>query len=133
MQPIFVKINDMGRDNKEKRVVILIGPTGVGKTGLSLLLARALGTEIISADSMQIYRGVDIGTAKPTLLERKIVRHHMIDIVDPSERYSTGRYLRDVRPIIENLHDKGKIPLIVGRSEERRVGKKCRSRGSPYQ
>jgi tRNA dimethylallyltransferase len=97
-----------------KKVIILLGPTGVGKTGASLLLARKLGTEIIGSDSMQIYRGMDIGTAKPTLGERAEVRHHMIDIVDPSESFSTGQYIEKVVPIIEDLHAKGKIPLIVG-------------------
>jgi tRNA dimethylallyltransferase len=97
-----------------KKVIILLGPTGVGKTGASFLLARKLGTEIIGSDSMQIYRGMDIGTAKPTLEERAEVRHHMIDIVDPSESFSTGQYIEKVAPIIENLLAGGKIPLIVG-------------------
>jgi tRNA dimethylallyltransferase len=97
-----------------KRVLILLGPTGVGKTGASILLARKLGTEIIGSDSMQIYRGMDIGTAKPTLKERAAVRHHMIDVVDPSESFSTGQYIEKIVPVIEDLHAKGKIPLIVG-------------------
>jgi tRNA dimethylallyltransferase len=97
-----------------KRVLILLGPTGVGKTGASLLLGRRLGTEIIGSDSMQIYRGMDIGTAKPTIEERARVPHHMIDIVDPSESFSAGRYIEKVVPIIEDLHARGKIPLIVG-------------------
>jgi tRNA dimethylallyltransferase len=97
-----------------KRVIILLGPTGVGKTGASILLAQALGTEIISADSMQIYRGMDIGTAKPSEEERSGVKHHMIDIVDPSESYSAGEYIRTITPLIEDLHAKGKVPLIVG-------------------
>jgi tRNA dimethylallyltransferase len=67
------------------KVVILLGPTGVGKTGVSILLAKSLDTEIISADSMQIYKHMDIGTAKPSKEERATVRHHMIDIVNPSE------------------------------------------------
>ncbi|NWF51561.1 MAG: tRNA (adenosine(37)-N6)-dimethylallyltransferase MiaA [Nitrospirae bacterium] len=97
-----------------KEVIILLGPTGVGKTGVSLLLAKALDTEIISADSMQIYRYMDIGTAKPTSEEKKLVKHHMIDIIDPWETYSTGRYIKEVVPIIDKLHSKGKIPIIVG-------------------
>lgn len=97
-----------------KRVIILLGPTGVGKTGASILLAQALGTEIISADSMQIYRGMDIGTAKPSKEERSGVKHHMIDIVDPTGPYSAGEYIRTITPIIEDLHSKGKAPLIVG-------------------
>jgi tRNA dimethylallyltransferase len=96
------------------KVITILGPTGVGKTDISILLAKALDTEIISADSMQIYRYMNIGTAKPTLKERAIVKHHMIDIVDPGESYSTGRYITEVVPIIEELHQKGKIPIVVG-------------------
>ena len=98
----------------ENRILILTGPTCVGKTGVSLLIAEYLDTEIISADSMQIYRGMDIGTAKPSHDERRRVRHHMIDIVEPSERYSAGRYIDDVMPIIRSLHSRGVIPLVVG-------------------
>ena len=97
-----------------KKVLLLLGPTGVGKTSASLLLARRLDSEIISADSMQIYRYMDIGTAKPTPEERSAVRHHMIDIIDPWESFSTGRFIEEVRPIIDSLHKEGKLPLIVG-------------------
>ena len=96
------------------KVIIILGPTGVGKTGVSLLLAKKLGTDIISADSMQIYRHMDIGTAKPTPDERAMVKHHMIDIVGPRESYSTGKYIDAVVPIIEGLHRKGKIPIVAG-------------------
>jgi tRNA dimethylallyltransferase len=97
-----------------KKILILLGPTGVGKTGVSLLLAKELGTEIISADSMQIYRGMDIGTAKPSREERAEIVHHMIYIVDPTEAFSAGRYIETVVPVIEGLHRRGKVPLIVG-------------------
>ena len=97
-----------------KKVIVLLGPTGVGKTGASIILAKELKTEIISADSMQIYRHLDIGTAKPSEEERAAVRHHMIDIVDPSEAYSAGRYIAEVRPVIERLHQEGRIPVVVG-------------------
>lgn len=96
------------------KVVILLGPTGVGKTGVSILLATELKTEIISADSMQIYRHMDIGTAKPATEERALIRHHMIDIVDPWESFSTGKYIAAVVPVIEHLHRNGKIPIVVG-------------------
>lgn len=96
------------------KVVILLGPTGVGKTGVSLLLAKILHTEIINADSMQIYRHMDIGTAKPSPGERKDVKHHMINIADPWETYSTGKYIAAVSPIFENLHRQGEIPVVVG-------------------
>ena len=96
------------------KVIILLGPTGVGKTGVSILLAKKLNTEIISADSMQIYRHMDIGTAKPSKEERAVVKHHMIDIVDPWESYSTGKYIDAVVPIIRGLHKRGKIPVVTG-------------------
>jgi tRNA dimethylallyltransferase len=97
-----------------KKIIVLLGPTGVGKTGASIILAKELKTEIISADSMQIYRHMDIGTAKPSEEERAAVRHHMIDIVDPSEAYSAGRYIAEVRPVIERLQQEGRIPVVVG-------------------
>jgi tRNA dimethylallyltransferase len=97
-----------------KKVIILLGPTGVGKTGAALLLAKKLDTEIISADSMQIYRHMDIGTAKPSREERAFVAHHMIDIVHPWENFSTGRYISMIAPVIEDLHIRGKIPVVVG-------------------
>jgi tRNA dimethylallyltransferase len=97
-----------------KKVIILLGPTGVGKTGVSLLLAKELDTEIISADSMQIYRYMDIGTAKPSQAERKTVKHHMIDVVDPWDSFNVGKYISAVVPIVEKLHREGRIPVVVG-------------------
>jgi tRNA dimethylallyltransferase len=102
------------REVKMKKIIVLLGPTGVGKTSASILLAKELDTEIISADSMQIYRHMDIGTAKPSEAERAGIRHHMIDIVGPSEAYSAGRYISEVAPIMEGLFQKGKTPVIVG-------------------
>jgi len=96
------------------KVLILLGPTSVGKTGASILPAKELGTEIISADSMQVYRHMDIGTAKPSREEMALVRHHMIDIVEPWEEFSAGRFIEEVVPIIERLHSEGKVPLVVG-------------------
>lgn len=96
------------------KVIILLGPTSVGKTEISILLAKALNTEIISADSMQIYKKMDIGTAKPSLEQRKIIKHHMIDVVEPWESFSVGKYISMVKPIIESLHKKNKIPIVVG-------------------
>jgi tRNA dimethylallyltransferase len=101
-------------DRPSGKVILLVGPTCVGKTAVSILLAEELDTEIISADSMQIYRHMDIGTEKPTPGQRKKVRHHMIDIVEPSEDYSAGRYVEAVRPVIEGLHRKGKMPVVTG-------------------
>ncbi len=96
------------------KVIVLLGPTGVGKTGAAVLLARSLDTEIISADSMQIYRHMDIGTAKPSREEMSTVKHHMIDIVEPSESFSAGAYIDRVVPIIEGLHRRGRVPIVVG-------------------
>lgn len=97
-----------------KKIIALIGPTGAGKTGASILLAMALNTEIISSDSMQVYRYMNIGTAKPSLQQRQMVRHHMIDVCNPWELFSVGEYIKQVEPIIKNLHSKDKTPLIVG-------------------
>ncbi len=94
--------------------LFLIGPTAVGKTEAAILLAKYLKTEIISADSMQIYRGMDIGTAKSLKEQRQIVKHYMIDIVEPTEDFSVGEYLRGAMKIIEDLSKRGKIPLIAG-------------------
>ena len=96
------------------KVIILLGPTSSGKTGASILLAKALGTEIISADSMQLYRGMDIGTAKPSAGQLAEVRHHLIDVIDPWEEFSAGRFLELAVPVMERLHREGRIPLVVG-------------------
>ena len=96
------------------KVIVLLGPTGVGKTAAAILLAKSLDAEIISADSMQIYRHMDIGTAKPSGEEMRMVKHHMIDIVEPSESFSAGSYVDRIVPIIEELHLRGKIPLVAG-------------------
>lgn len=97
-----------------EKVIIILGPTGVGKTEVSINLARLLRTEIISSDSMQIYRYMDIGTAKPSREQRCEVVHHMIDIVNPWEYYSTGQYIEQASKIIEKIFKKNKIPLVVG-------------------
>lgn len=97
-----------------EKVIILLGPTSVGKTAASILLARMLNTEIISADSMQIYRHMDIGTAKPSKADLQLVKHHMIDIVEPWESYSAGQYLTDAKKIIDRIHNDNRIPIIVG-------------------
>ncbi|OGW40266.1 MAG: tRNA (adenosine(37)-N6)-dimethylallyltransferase MiaA [Nitrospirae bacterium GWD2_57_9] len=99
---------------ENKPILIIAGPTAVGKTDASLLLARELGAEIVSADSMQIYRGMDIGTAKPTPEQRKEVYHHLIDIVQPDQPYSVGDYLRDARSAISGILSSGGTPIVVG-------------------
>jgi len=100
--------------SNDKPILIIAGPTAVGKTDASLLLARETGAEIVSADSMQIYRGMDIGTAKPTLEQRRLVYHHMIDIAAPDQPYSVGDYLRDARAIIDGITASGGVPIVVG-------------------
>jgi tRNA dimethylallyltransferase len=95
-------------------IIVLTGPTAVGKTAAALRLAEDLESEIISADSRQIYRGMDIGTAKPSPDERRRVRHHLIDIADPDEPFSAGRFRALARPVIETLHRRGRIPVVAG-------------------
>lgn len=96
------------------KVILLMGPTCAGKTEAAIALAKTLGTEIISADSMQIYRHMDIGTGKPPAEKLEEVRHHMMDIVEPSEDYSAGRYADDAAPIIASLIAGGKVPVVTG-------------------
>lgn len=96
------------------KVIIILGPTAVGKTGVSILLAKALKTEIISADSMQIYKHMDIGTAKPSPAEFREVPHHLINILSPDESFSAGLFRDNAVKVINELHKKNKIPLIVG-------------------
>lgn len=97
-----------------KPVIFLVGPTASGKTKLSIEIAKAFNTEIISADSRYFYRGMDIGTAKPTFEEMNNIKHHMIDIVDPDETISVAGYKQKVGKIISVLHENQKIPIVVG-------------------
>jgi tRNA dimethylallyltransferase len=106
----------MPRQTDRIRVPILVGPTAVGKTELSISLALDLGAEIISADSRQIYRFLDIGTAKPTLRERSRVPHHLIDVRDPDEYYSAADFAREALALIRSLHARGRRFLLVGGS-----------------
>ena len=95
-------------------VLALVGPTASGKTALSLPLAEALDAEIISMDSRQVYRGMDIGTAKVPAAERARIPHHGLDLVDPGERYSAGRFARDARGWIGEIRGRERLPLLVG-------------------
>ena len=94
--------------------LMLLGPTGSGKSALALDLARHYPIEIISVDSAQVYRDLDIGTAKPTLAERAAVTHHLIDLRDPAERYSAADFVRDAGIAITEVRSRGKLPLLVG-------------------
>ncbi len=98
------------------KIIVLVGPTAVGKTYVSVELAKRLGTEIISADSMQIYKGMDVGTAKIREDEKQGIIHHMIDIVSPDEDYSVSEFKYEAEKIIDRLSEEGKIPIIVGGS-----------------
>jgi tRNA dimethylallyltransferase len=101
------------RPGKQK-IIVLAGPTGVGKTGLSLGIAEKLNAEIISMDSMQIYKYMDIGTAKPTLAERSRICHHLVDYVEPDEIYHVSRFVQDARAAIIDINSRGHIPMLVG-------------------
>lgn len=99
---------------RDPPVLALVGPTASGKTALSLPLAEALDAEIISMDSRQVYRGMDIGTAKVRAAERVRIPHHGLDLVDPGERYSAGRFARDARDWIGEIRGRERLPLLVG-------------------
>ena len=96
------------------RMICIVGPTATGKTRLAVALALALDGEVISCDSMQIYRGMDIGTAKVTEDEARGVRHHMIDVADPSEAFSVGRFTDMAAPIARDILDRGKTAILAG-------------------
>ena len=96
------------------KIVCVVGPTACGKTTLGVLLAKKFGGEVVSADSMQIYRGMTIGTAAPTEEEMDGVPHHMIAVSDPAEQWSAARYAQEAVPIIDGILARGKLPILVG-------------------
>ena len=96
------------------KAVILLGPTASGKTSVALALAERFPVEIVSVDSAQVYRGMDVGTAKPTAEARRLVPHHLIDIVEPTEAYSAGRFRDDVMRLVPEIHARGRIPVLAG-------------------
>lgn len=95
-------------------LLILCGPTASGKTACAVKIAQLLGSEVVSCDSMQIYRGMDILSAKPTLEEMDGVKHHMLSVADPSEPFSAAIYRDQATPIIRSLHDQAKLPILCG-------------------
>ena len=97
-----------------EKIIVVAGPTASGKTRLGIALAQKLGGEIVSADSMQIYRRMDIGTAKATAAEQAAVPHHMIDVAEPWENYSVARYIEESSRCCEDIISRGKIPVVVG-------------------
>ena len=96
------------------KILVLCGPTASGKTALGVELALLTGGEVVSADSMQLYRGMDIGTAKPTAEEMRGVPHHMLDVAEPWEDYSAARYVAEASACVDGILARGKLPIIVG-------------------
>ena len=96
------------------KVIVIVGPTASGKTGLSIELAKRIGGEVISADSMQIYKDMNIGTAKVTEEEKDGIEHYLIDIISPEERYTVSNFKKDAEKAIKEILAKGKVPIIVG-------------------
>ena len=95
-------------------LICIAGPTASGKTGLAVDLAEKLNAEIVSCDSMQIYRGMDVGTAKPTAEETRGVPHHLLDVADPGEDFSVGRYVKLASAAIDEIHSRGRIAIVAG-------------------
>ncbi len=96
------------------KVIVICGPTASGKTALSIELAKKINGEIVSCDSMQIYKDMDIGTAKPTIEEMQGIKHYMLDFVSPDERYSVADYKKQAKQAIREIIEKGKVPIVVG-------------------
>ena len=95
-------------------ILVICGPTASGKTALAVELALRLDGEVVSADSMQVYRGMDIGTAKPTAQEMRGVPHHMLDIAGPAENYSVARYVAEAVPVVDGILARGRLPIVAG-------------------
>ena len=95
-------------------VLSIVGPTASGKTRLAVALARRFGGEVVSCDSMQLYRGMDIGTAKPTAEERQGVPHHMLDVADPAEAWSVARYVEQASACVDEILSRGRLPILAG-------------------
>ena len=99
---------------QKQKVIIICGPTASGKTALSIELAKKINGEIVSCDSMQIYKDMTIGTAKPTIEEMQGIKHYLIDCVSPEERYSVANFKKDAKKAIKEIIEKGKTPIVVG-------------------
>lgn len=95
-------------------LAVIVGPTGVGKTAVAVELARMLAIEVVSADSRQVYRGMDAATGKPTALERRAVTHHLVDVVEPDEPYHAARFRQEARAAIDSIRARGRLPVVVG-------------------
>ena len=95
-------------------LVVIAGPTGVGKTAVAAALARRIEIEVVSADSRQVYRGMDVATGKPSAETRRQVAHHLVDVVDPDDRYQAARFRQDAAAAIEAIRARGRLPVVVG-------------------
>lgn len=112
--PSCLPLDVTDQQTEKPAIVLLMGPTAAGKTRLAIALAKTLQGEIISVDSALVYRGMDIGTAKPSLEERNGIPHHLIDILDPREAYSTGQFRLDAEQLIQNISQRHRLPILVG-------------------
>lgn len=101
-------------NNRKPKFIAIVGPTAVGKSQVALSLAKKIQGEIINADSVQVYRYMNIGTAKPSTQERASVSHHLLDIIDPKENFSVADYQKLAHKVINNVHQKGRLPIVVG-------------------
>lgn len=110
----FRAICSISEVKKKDKVIVISGPTGSGKSRLALELAKKLNGEIISADSVQVYQGLDIGSAKPSNSDRKEIAHHLLDVLHPSEEYSAGKFFKDARKATEHIIQRGNVPIVVG-------------------
>lgn len=99
-----------------KPILVILGPTAVGKSSLGMEMARRLGGEIINADALQVYKHLEIGTAKPTLEHRREIPHHLVDLLEPSDRFSAGDFARRARQAVTEIENRGHVPIVVGGS-----------------
>ena len=111
---VYYSQTHLGVGPLKPNILVVCGPTASGKTALAVELALRFGGEVVSADSMQVYRRLDIGTAKPTPDETKGVPHHMIDVAGPAENYSVARYVAEAVPVVDDILRRGKLPIIAG-------------------
>ncbi|MGH9659318.1 MAG: tRNA (adenosine(37)-N6)-dimethylallyltransferase MiaA, partial [Bryobacteraceae bacterium] len=98
----------------EHPLVAIVGPTGSGKSELALSICERFGGEVVNCDSVQLYRGFDIGTAKLPVAERRGIPHHLIDMLSPGEVFTAGEYARRARPVLAGIRDRGRLPVVVG-------------------
>ena len=98
----------------KRPLLVIAGPTGVGKTATAVALVGRVPLEVISADSRQVYRGMDLATGKPTPAERRAAAHHLIDVVDPDDRYHAARFRTEAQALVAAVHERGRLPVVVG-------------------